>query len=66
MTGKEIRVWMAENEMRNRELGERLGRDEETISKWRNAGVPTQMGPAIRLALWAIAEQRRQAKAPRK
>ena len=62
MTAKEMRVWMAENGFKNTELGARLGRDADTISKWRTGGVPSPIAPMVRLALWAIEHQTKSAK----
>lgn len=57
MQAKEFKQWMAEADFNGRETAEALGKSEDTISRYRTAGVPKSESAVIRLACAAIVQK---------
>lgn len=57
ITPKEFRTWQAslgDGRIGAAEIGRQMGKSPDTISRWRNAGVPDDVEPIVRLAMSAI------------
>ena len=54
MQAKDFKLWMVEAGLNGRAAAEALGKSEDTISRYRTAGVPRSESAIVRLACAAI------------
>lgn len=57
MTAKDFRIWQASIGLNGRQVAEAFGKSQDTISRYRNDGVPTAESVVVALAMSAIEAQ---------
>lgn len=65
MTAKDFRIWQASVGLNGRQVAEALGKSEDTVSRYRNGGVPAPEAAVVALAMSAIEAQLPPWRAPR-